>query len=168
MSVSLLISLICTGYISKLKYSQLSTTFVGEMIEVPLFDLKCVLQLSPHTLTHTHSHAHNVAHRYSYVKAHFPHLHFLEWGGRRGWRGLGEAICGCSRTFLMFDWTLLLFLTAVNGSASVCVCVCMSRVGGTGANRPLCLSWNSSRSSLPLPTPTLSLSLYMSPQPGYL
>lgn len=62
MSVSLLISLICTGYISKLKYSQLSTTFVGEMIEVPLFDLKCVLQLSPHTLTHTHTHTHTMSH----------------------------------------------------------------------------------------------------------
>lgn len=92
MSVSLPISLICTGYISKLKYSQLSTTFVGEMIEVPLFDLKCVLQLSPHTLTHTHSHAHTQCRtQIQLCQSAFSTFAFSR-GGREAWlKGAGRG-----------------------------------------------------------------------------
>lgn len=54
MSVSLLISLICTGYISKLKYCQLSTTFVGEMIGSSTFRFEMRFATVPtHTNTHT-------------------------------------------------------------------------------------------------------------------
>lgn len=81
-----------------------------------------------HTLTLSHTHIHTQCRtQIQLCQSAFSTFAFSRGGrqGRRGWWGLGEAICGCSRTFLMFDWTLLLFLTAVNGSASVCMCVCV-------------------------------------------